>query len=186
MKFLILSGNPKQDGLCKSIENEITRGAQEGGAEVTSLTFEKFGRCRVCGNGWGTCRSEQHRCVFGDDGFDDAQAAVLAADAICILTPVYFGDTAESLKCFLDRFRRCGFGVPNMLSDKQVLIVASPGGSGNGLISCLDQLDRFCRHTTATIFDYIGVNRWNADYKKECAYKAALAIATGRKNGDTV
>ena len=185
MKFLILSGNPKKDGLCKSVENEIVRGAQDGGAEVSALTMEKLDRCRVCGTGWGICR-EQHRCAFGGDGFDDAQAAVRAADAVCMITPTYWGEMAEGLKCFLDRFRRCEFGGNGALSGKQVLIVASPGGSGNGLLSCLDQLDRFCRNTGAVIFDHIGVNRWNSDYKKECAYKAARAVAEGRKNGDTV
>jgi hypothetical protein len=47
-------------------------------------------------------------------------------------------------------------------------------------------MDRFARHTEAAIFDYIGVNRWNRDYKKKAAYAAAKAIAEGRKNGDTL
>jgi hypothetical protein len=33
------------------------------------------------------------------------------------------------------------------------------------MLSCLEQMDRFCRHTGAVIFDYIGINRWNSDYK---------------------
>ena len=185
MKFLILSGNQKTDGLCKSVETEIARGAKDGGAEVSTLNVEKLDRCRICGTGWGICR-EQHRCAFGADGFDDAVEVVRAADAVCIITPTYWGETAEGLKCFIDRFRRCNFGPNGALSGKQVMLVASPGGTGNGMISCLDQLDRFCRHTGAAIFDYIGINRWNSDYKKECAYKAALAITNGRKNGETI
>ena len=183
MKFLILSGNQKKDGLCRSVEDEITRGAKDGGAEVITVAVDKLERCHVCGDGWGICR-EQHRCAFGSDGFDDAQEALRGADAVCIITPTYWGETAEGLKCFIDRFRRCEFGANGALSGKQVLLVASPGGSGNGLLSCLEQLDRFCRHTGAAIFDYIGINRWNSDYKKECAYKAARAIAKGRKNGE--
>jgi hypothetical protein len=31
------------------------------------------------------------------------------------------------------------------------------------------------------IFDYIGVNRWNSDYKRVAAKAAAYAIASGRK-----
>jgi hypothetical protein len=47
-------------------------------------------------------------------------------------------------------------------------------------------MDRFCRHTGAVIFDYIGVNRWNNDYKKATIYAAAKAMTEGRKNGETV
>jgi len=47
-------------------------------------------------------------------------------------------------------------------------------------------MDRFCRHTGAAIFDYIGINRWNNDYKKKAVFEAAKAMAVGRKNGDTV
>jgi hypothetical protein len=54
------------------------------------------------------------------------------------------------------------------------------------MLSCLEQMDRFCRHTNAVIFDYIGFNRWNNDYKKEAAYQAALAMAQGRKAGETI
>lgn len=185
MKFLIISGNPKKDGLCRSVMQEIERGAGEAGAAVETLSLEKLGRCRVCGDGWGACR-EEHRCVFGSDGFDAAQAKVRAADALCLVTPVYWGEMAEGLKDFLDRLRRCEFGGAGALSGKPVLLVASPGGTGNGLLSCLEQMDRFCRHTGAVIFDYIGVNRWNNDYKRACARAAARAIAEGRKAGESL
>ncbi|MCL2409478.1 MAG: flavodoxin family protein [Oscillospiraceae bacterium] len=179
MQYLIISGNPKTDGLCKSVEDEVIRGARDGGAEVTVLNTKDIPRCHVCGAGWGSCRDE-NRCAFGADGFDDAQALVKAADAICIITPVYWGEITESLKAFIDRFRRCEFDMDGSrggaLAGKKVLLVASPGGSGNGMVSCLDQLDRFCRATGAQVFDYIGVNRWNCEYKREAAYAAAKAM----------
>jgi len=34
MTFVILSGNPKTSGLCRSVTDEIIRGAKESGAEV--------------------------------------------------------------------------------------------------------------------------------------------------------
>jgi multimeric flavodoxin WrbA len=181
MKYLIISGNPKTDGLCKSVEDEVIRGARESGAEVTVLNTQDIPRCHVCGTGWGICRDE-NRCAFGSDGFNDAQAHVKEADAVCIITPVYWGEVTESLKAFLDRFRRCDFDMDGSrngaMAGKKVLLVASPGGSGNGMISCLDQLDRFCRATGAQVFDYIGINRWNCEYKREAAYQAARAMVT--------
>jgi hypothetical protein len=36
------------------------------------------------------------------------------------------------------------------------------------------------------IFDYLGINRWNSDYKKAAVQAAVAAMAGGRKRGDTV
>lgn len=187
MKLLIISGNPKSDGLCRSIEQALMDGARDGGAEVEEVRLSglKIKGCRVCGDGWGACRAKRS-CSFGDDGFDGVCDKIGAADAIAIVTPVYWGEVTEDLKSFIDRFRRCNFGDSGKLSGKQVLLAASAGGTGNGILTCLEQLDRFCRHTGAVIYDYIGVNRWNSDYKREAAYRAAKALAEGRKNGDTV
>ncbi|MDR2648459.1 MAG: flavodoxin family protein [Clostridiales bacterium] len=185
--FLIISGNPKTDGLCHSVTEAVQRGAAEAGENVQTLTVAALERCHVCGNGWGKCLTE-HACAFGGDGYDEAVEFVRKADKICIITPVYWGEMAEGLKSFFDRLRRCenvirGSGA---LAGKPVLLIASPGGSGNGALSCLEQMERFCRHTGAVIFDYISVNRWNQDYKRESAYAAAKAIAGGRKAGETL
>ena len=185
MKFLLISGNPKTDGLCWSVMEAIRRGAVEGGADVEVLDVQALGRCRVCGNGWGVCR-ETNRCAFEDDGFGAAQKQVQGVDAVCLITPVYWGETAEGLKCFMDRMRRCDRGQGGTLAGKPVLLVASPGGSGNGLLTCVEQMDRFCRHMGAVIFDYVGINRWNQDYKREAAYAAAKAMAGGRRAGETL
>jgi multimeric flavodoxin WrbA len=192
MKYLIITGNPKKDGLCHAEEEELIKGAKDGGAEVETLGAGKIERCHVCGDGWGSCRSE-HRCSFGSDGFNEAQEKVKQADAFCFITPVYWGEMAEGLKSFFDRLRRCeatkqfeGKASDSAFAGKQVLLVASPGGSGNGCLSCLEQMDRFCRHTGALIFDYIGVNRWNHDYKKKAIYAAARAMAGGREAGKSI
>jgi multimeric flavodoxin WrbA len=141
--------------------------------------------CHVCNDGWGSCRG-YHECAFGEDGFNEGQQALKRADAICIITPVYWGEMAEGLKCFLDRFRRCEFGQNGAIAGKQILLAASPGGSGNGALTCLEQMDRFCRHTGAIIFDLISINRWNHDYKARAAYSAAKALAAGRKAGNNI
>ena len=185
MHFLVISGNPKEDGLCQSVIDHIVSGAKDGGATVTILKTHGIASCKNCDDGWGICLNE-NRCVFGDDGFNSAQTMVNAADKICIVTPVYWWDLSESLKNFLDRLRRCEFGEKGALADKQVLLAASPGGTGNGMLEALTQMRYFCQHTHAIVFDYIGVNRWNCDYKREAAYSAARAMAEGRMAGDTL
>ncbi len=187
MKICILSGNPKTDGLCQSVIDAAKAGAIEAGAEVDEIRLCDYEllRCQVCGNGWGTCQMENF-CSFGADGFDEIKGRIKDSDALILASPVYWGETSEAFKSFIDRLRRCEFNQSETLRDKQVLLIASPGGSGNGMLTCMEQMDRFCRHTGALIFDYIGVNRWNSDYKKEAARAAAKAMASGRVNGDTV
>lgn len=187
MKITILSGNPKKVGLCQSVIDAAKLGATQGGAEVDEIRLCDLDleRCQVCGDGWGPCRSENY-CTYGSDGFDEVKDRIKMSDAIILASPVYWGETSEAFKSFIDRLRRCEFGQSGILHDKQVLLLATPGGSGNGLLSCFEQMDRFCRHTGAMIFDYIGVNRWNSDYKKSAVKAAACALASGRKNGDTV
>jgi multimeric flavodoxin WrbA len=175
MKLLVLSGNPKQEGLCRSLEDAALGAAEAVGLDAALCRADAAERCHVCGDGWGVCRAE-HRCAFGGDGFDGIQAQVRAAEAYVLLTPVYWGEMAEGLKCCLDRLRRCEFGADGALGGKPVLLVASAGGSGNGILSCLEQMERFCRHCGAEIFDMVGVNRWNQSYKRQALDGAVRAL----------
>ena len=187
MKICILSGNPKKDGLCQSIIDAAKTGVLEGGAEVEEIRLcdYQMARCQVCGDGWGTCRNESY-CMYGSDGFDEVKERLQSSDAVIFASPVYWWETSEAFKAFIDRLRRCELSQKNVLRDKQILCIVSAGGTGNGILSCLEQMERFCKHTGAVIFDYIGVNRWNNDYKREAAKAAAKAMAKGRKNGDTL
>jgi multimeric flavodoxin WrbA len=190
MNIVVISGNPKTTGLCAELTDKLVSGAKDGGAHVKVLDVTKLERCRMCGDGWGTCLKE-NLCAFGGDGFDDAQAAVRAADAAILVTPVYWAEESEALKGFLDKLRRCeyAFGPESgkkALNGKPVLLVASAGMSGRGTLTCLEQMERFCNHTGANVFDLLSVNRWNSDYKKEAAYSAAKALAGGRKIGETI
>ncbi len=179
MKVLILSGTPKHEGLCCSCVDAAQAGVVKSGAEceVVRLCDYKLTRCAMCTDGWGACRAE-HTCTFGDDGFSVIQQKIANADALVLDTPVYWGDMTEIMKAFFDRFRRCEAmkGDEGAMAGKPVLLIASPGGSGNGMISCLEQMERLCRHLRANIFDYVGVNRWNQNYKIAAISEAAAAL----------
>lgn len=180
MKVVIISGTPKKEGLSCSCEAAAMEGVKAAGAEceLIKLCEYNLSRCAMCGDGWGTCR-EEHTCIYGEDGFDGIQKKLAAADMIILNTPVYWGDMTEVMKAFFDRFRRCEAfkGNESALADKSVLLVASPGGSGNGMISCLEQMERLCRHLGGRIYDFIGVNRWNKEYKLTAIREAAASMA---------
>lgn len=187
MRIMLISGNPKQDGLCQSVIAEALAGAEAAGAEATEirLSDHDLTRCQVCREGWGNCR-DKGICTFGADGFSQIQEELAKADALIMATPVYWGETSETLKSFLDRLRRCEFGENGHLAGKSAILIASAGGSGNGILTCLDQMEQFCRHTSVRIFDRFGINRWNNDYQKKSVYNAVGALASGRLVGDTV
>ena len=191
MKFVIVSGNPKKDGLTRIMTDEIIRGAQDGGAEVEEINVCNQERCHMCNGGAGKCLSDDHVCMFGKDGFTEAQEKIKEADAVAFISPVYWEEVSEGLKGFMDRFRRCEssmFFNPRQaaLTNKPVLLVASAGGSGMDMLEPLMQMERFARHTGARVFDEIGINRWNQSYKGQAIYRAARAMAEGHAVGETI
>ena len=182
MKVVILSGTPKSEGLSASCVSAAVTGLEKAGASavVINLCETSIGRCKVCGDGWGICRDE-HICAYGEDGFNEVSMKIAQADVLVIQTPVYWGEMSEALKSFLDRFRRCEALKENTaLTGKEVLLIAAPGGSGNGLLTCLGQMERVVQHMRGHVFDYIGVNRWNQEYKLKAIAAAAEALALHR------
>ena len=179
MKVVVLSGTPESEGLSASCVAAAVTGAEKAGATVgiVDLCKTSIERCKVCGDGWGICRHE-HDCAYGGDGFAEVSKEIAEADALIIQTPVYWGETSEALKSFLDRFRRCEATKENTaLTGKEVLLIAAPGGSGGGLLTCLGQMERAVQHMRGHVFDYIGVNRWNREYKMKAIEAAAEALA---------
>ena len=192
MKVLIISCSPKSEGICHSLVTAALDTCKKSGAdaEVLKLTDHRLEQCKMCGDGWGICRSE-HRCQYGDqDGFNTLVEKFSRSDAFVFITPVYWGDVSEAFKDFFDKLRRCQASkrrnedknIKSFFTDKPSILVASAGGSGNGIINTLTQMERAIVHMGGDgmpkeekgIYDYIAVNRWNKDYKLE-SLKASVA-----------
>jgi len=178
MRVVILQSSPNQNGLTAACAAAAAEGARAAGAEVDDVRLNDagIGLCKACDDGWGTCRTE-HRCSQ-DDGFNALHARVAAADALIIVTPVYWGEPSETAKAFLDRLRRCEAprGEESALAGKWVLAVAAAGGSGNGTLTCLSSLERLLFHVRARPFDLIGITRRSREYKLEAIRRAAQAM----------
>ena len=185
MKLLIISGTPKTEGITYSFVEAALETADGLGieAEVIRLAGEKLEKCRMCGDGWGVCFNE-HYCKFGEqDGFAELQKKVADASAYLYITPVYWGEISEEMKIFIDKLRRCEAtkqwddreSEKSCLIGKPSIIVANAGGGGGGIVSTFADLERAIVQMSGDawprevsgIFDYIAVNRWNQDYKRE-------------------
>lgn len=180
MKVIIIHSSPNPDGLtaaCAAASQEgISRAGHE--AQVLMLNRMNIGLCQACNDGWGTCRT-LHTCQV-EDGFQTLHRQTLQADALVLVTPVYWGEMSESAKAFTDRLRRCEatLGKESRMVGKPILFVAAAGGSGNGTITCLLNMERWAQHIQARVFDLITVNRWSRDYKLQTIRAAAHAMVT--------
>ena len=178
MNIIVFSSSPNKDGLTAACAAAAVEGVHQAGgqAEEVRLNDRQVGMCQACGNGWGTCLDD-HECQTEDD-FQPLHARVLQADAYVLVTPVYWGEMSESAKTFTDRLRRCEAtrGNESGLFGKPVIAVAAAGGSGNGMITCLQSMERWIEHVRARKFDLIPVNRWSREYKLAAIREAARTM----------
>ncbi len=177
MQVLVLSGSRNQQGKTARAINAILKGVAKAGGNsesifLTELALEK---CRQCNDdGWGDCRSKG-QCIIEDD-FASIVEKMKAADALVFATPVYFGDLSESMRGFLDRFRRTRFirrtpvgqDVPELPAygrSTTAIGLCYAGGSGNGTISCCANLERILQTSGFDVVDMIPARRQNLEIK---------------------
>jgi len=149
----------------------------------------------MCGDGWGICL-KQYRCAFGNDngdGFNALQETLSSADAFIWITPVYWGQASEAIKNFIDRLRRCqgskhyNWGDTtgsSILQNKPSILTAIAGGGGGGIANTFQEMERAITfmggdtwpRTASGFFDYIAVNPWNQEYKREALRAAVKAL----------
>lgn len=179
-KIVVITASPNKDGLTAACGSAAEKGFLAAGpdvqVELVDLNSHDVGRCKACGSGYGTCRSE-HRCQVKDD-FQSLHECLASADAYVLVTPVYWGDLSESMKAFLDRVRRCEATAreASRLAGKPCIGVAAAGGSGNGTITCLLNMQQFFGHVRSEIFDLITVTRKSRVYKLHAIEDAAQAM----------
>lgn len=181
MRVVGLNASPNEDGLTATMLKSALAGAAEAGAETQLINMKglELGACQQCDDGWGRCRREG-RCIVEDD-LHALREQLHGADAIVLSTPVYFGEVSEVTKNFLDRLRRCEVAGPqeSPLIGKPLLGIAAAGGSGGGIVSCQQVIERYCQHLRMRVFDLIPVTRFTRAYKVDTAKAAGRALVAG-------
>ena len=99
MKILVLTGSPHRHGSTDLLANEFIRGAEEAGHEVTRFdaAFSAIRPCLGCDG----CR-ESGVCVQKDD-MAAVLDALLQADLVALVTPLYYYGISAQLKAVIDR-----------------------------------------------------------------------------------
>ena len=179
--FVIITASPNKDGLTAACGKAFYDGflLAQGSAQIVDISGLMIEPCRICGNGWGSCRDEAG-CVI-KDCLGELQVKIRAAEGIVLVTPVYWGQPSERMTYFLNRFRRCEAfkGDGSAAKGKQVDLVAAAGGSGNGTVSALAEMESWCRHVGAIPQERIGVTRFNREPMLAMMRDAASRMVSG-------
>ena len=160
---IIITASPNTDGLTAACGQAALEGVIVAGheAEIIDISAMKLEPCRVCSDGWGTCRT-QSQCVCRDC-LAEIRGKIRSCDGMIMVTPVYFGQPSERMKFFMDRFRRCEAFNPSgsAAAGKRADLIAAAGGSGNGTATCLCEMEMWCRHVGAIPAERVCVTRFN-------------------------
>jgi multimeric flavodoxin WrbA len=179
--FIIITASPNTDGLTAACGNAAVAGINNAGgtAELIDISEAKLEPCRICDNGWGTCRNTA-KCVI-DDILAELQTKIRESEGVILITPVYWWQPSERMRYFLDRFRRCEAFNQNgsAASGKQISMIAAAGGSGNGTAPCLAEMEQWCRHVGAIPQERIGVSRFNRETMLPVIEDAAARFVKG-------
>lgn len=101
MHIVMLTGSPHRNGTSALLAEEFIRGAEAKGHSVQRFdtAFEEIGPCRACYY----CARHNGECIQ-KDAMQNILPAILAADMLVLVTPLYFFQMSAQLKTALDRF----------------------------------------------------------------------------------
>lgn len=118
MKIVALQGSPRKGGNCDVLMDEMIKGIEENGGEVTKYYLEdqEIAPCKAC-----MYCAENPECVRNDDG-NKILDEMLEADGVIFATPVYYGQMSAQGKLIIDRFYGIGQNPNKSLSGKAALI----------------------------------------------------------------
>lgn len=141
MKIVVLEGSPHKKGSSNLLAGEFIRGAQSAEhtvqvLDVAHMNIHPCLGCEYCGMN-GPCAQK--------DDVPEIQNALLSADMIVFVTPVYYFGMSAQLKMVIDRF----YSYNTKLSAKglrTVLITAAWGDDMDAVVYLRDHYHKLCRY----------------------------------------
>lgn len=101
MKILMIIGSAHKNGTTAMLASEFIRGAEEAGNEVYRFdaAFKNVHPCIACEK----CHNTDTGCAFQDD-MNEVNEHLLDADAVVLVSPIYYYDINAQIKAVIDRF----------------------------------------------------------------------------------
>lgn len=166
MKILAVLGSCNSQGKTAQATNALLTAAAAEGVEVESIFLpqQKLEHCQQCNDdGWGIC-NKTGVCAIKDD-IESVIARIKEADAVIFATPVYFGDMSESMRAFLDRFRRLSRAPGGNMAGKPAVGICVAGDAGAEAPICVVSLEKVLLKCGFNVADLIPVRWQNLELK---------------------
>ena len=144
MKIIALQASPRVGGNCDILMDEMIKGAEENGVEVTKYYLEKedIAPCKAC-----MYCAENPDCVRDDDG-NKILNDMDEADQVIFSTPIKYGQMSAQGKLIIDLFYGIGQNPDKSLSGKAALIFTENQPEGT--------YEDYIQLTKASPFEFMG------------------------------
>ncbi len=132
-KIVVLTGSPRKNGNSVLMAEAFISEAEKEGHTVTRFdtAFLDISPCRACGG----CFQNGKPCAQSDD-YDDIAPAIIDADVVVFITPLYWFTFPAQIKNAIDRFF-CFLRCMPQMEGKECALIAS---SGHDTLTAMDGL----------------------------------------------
>lgn len=151
MKVMLINGSPHKEGCSYTALEEISRVLAAVGieSEWVWVGSRPIAGCIGCGK----CR-EAGKCVFDEDGVNEAVAKFKECDGMIIASPVHYASASGAVTSFMDRF---------FYSNDKASLRMKPGASvvscrRGGASAAFDQLNKYF---TINEMPIVSASYWN-------------------------
>lgn len=124
MNILMVYGSPHKKGTTHALAEAFLSGVDQSRHTVQSVWLgeKKVAPCLGCEY----CKHHDGNCVHGDD-MAEILPAVLAADLVVFVTPIYYFGFSAQMKVFIDRFYAVNARLRAQTEKKAILLCAGGG-----------------------------------------------------------
>ena len=124
MNILMVYGSPHKKGTTHALAEAFLSGVDQRRHTVQSVWLgeKKVAPCLGCEY----CKHHDGNCVHGDD-MAEILPAVLAADLVVFVTPIYYFGFSAQMKAFIDRFYAVNARLRAQTEKKAILLCAGGG-----------------------------------------------------------
>lgn len=155
MKVIAFCGSARKEGNTSLLLNAVLKPLAEAGAEteLIELAGNEIRGCLGCY----VCYLKKNReCVLTKDRVNESISKIVAADAILLGSPAYFGDVSSEMKAFIDRSSMVNKANGYIFKRKIGAAVVAAGRAG--AVHALDTMNHFFLLSQMII---VGSNDWN-------------------------
>jgi len=185
-RIVIVRGSPRKNGNSNILAEQVMAGARDAGAEVESFDLHDMDirPCKACD----TCQESIDKdCVVQDD-MQILYPKLRGADAIVIVSPIYWFTVCAQTKLFIDRgFYALGGPQGNALAGKQIGIVLTYADTDpftSGAVNALRTFQDIFRFVEANIVGMVYGSAWEAGEIQSQQNLLEKAYQLGQQLGD--